>query len=111
MNLTNRPVYQKTPKANKLISKKQIEWREQARALGCCVKNHECEGATEMHHIGTGAGGKKNHDKQIPLCNNHHVGKRGIHTIGRKIWQAEYGTEETHLEAVKASLTQKGYID
>lgn len=49
---------------------------------------------TEIHHIETGAGGRKNHDRVIPLCYRHHRGAEGIHFIGRKPWRNQFGTEQ-----------------
>lgn len=49
---------------------------------------------TEIHHIETGAGGRKNHDRVIPLCFKHHRGAEGIHFIGRKVWCERFGTEQ-----------------
>lgn len=61
----------------------------------------------EIHHALTGAGGRKNHDKVLPLCFNHHRGPQGIHTIGRKAWARIYGTEQELLD--KLSLMLQNY--
>jgi len=82
----------------KAPTKSQRERWERIRALGCSV----CKAfLTEIHHCFTGMGGRKNHDLVIGLCNLHHTGKRGIHKIGRKAWQACYGTETEHLAKVE----------
>lgn len=57
-----------------------------------------------VHHALTGAGGRRNHMAVLPLCHNHHQGREGIHTIGRKAWQAKYGHEIELLERVKKLL-------
>jgi len=57
---------------------------------GCVI----CGAPAEIHHCETGMGGRKNHDKFITLCYRHHRGEQGIHTLGRKRWQATYGTEQ-----------------
>jgi hypothetical protein len=73
---------------------------EALRVLGCIVRGPGCEGATQIHHCGTGGGGGKKHRFVIPLCYGHHVGRAGIHTIGRRTWQAKHGTElELHQKA------------
>lgn len=58
----------------------------------------------EVHHAGTGAGGRKNHMKVLPLCVNHHRGAQGIHTIGRKVWRELFGTEDKLLQQVDVML-------
>lgn len=57
-----------------------------------------------VHHAETGGGGRRNHMKVLPLCYNHHQGREGIHTIGRKLWRHRYGTEIDLLEKVKNAL-------
>lgn len=58
-----------------------------------------------VHHAETGMGGRKNHMKVLPLCWNHHQGRDGIHKMGRKPWQAKYGTEQELLAKVAQQLT------
>lgn len=82
-------------------TKAQRQRWELIRALGCIV----CRAwAAEIHHCGTGAGGRKDHDKVIPLCVPHHRGVFGIHTIGRKRWRENYGSEEELMKQVEARL-------
>lgn len=71
----------------------QRRWTE-IRLLGCII----CEGIAEIHHCFTGGGGRKNHDHVIGLCNRHHTGKDGIHTLSRKIWEPIYGTEQELID-------------
>jgi hypothetical protein len=91
------PVYKKTlgnnRKSNQPTAKQRKAW-EEIRKLGCSVCG---ESNPQIHHCFTGGGGRKDHDKIIPLCEYHHVGAMGIHTLGRKKWQAEYGSEEELL--------------
>ena len=68
--------------------------------LGCIV----CAGPASVHHAGTGAGGRRDHMKVLPLCYYHHQGEQGIHTLGRKRWGAVYGTEDELLAKVDAAL-------
>jgi len=99
MNLTNRPVTPrgiKRTKGNKPTKAQRERW-ERIRALGCSV----CGIMAEIHHALTGAGGRKNHDEVFPLCSYHHRGGAGIHSIGRRAWQALFGKEQEHLEKVK----------
>jgi len=83
-------------------TKKQIERRERIRELGCIVqrtRKHECKGwKIEMHHCGTNAGGRKNHDKQIPLCQWLH---QEISRLSLRVWETIWGTEEEHLAIVE----------
>ncbi len=64
------------------------------RLLGCII----CGGVVEIHHCGTGAGGRKDHSKTIGLCFHHHSGLWfGIHSVGREKWQLMFGTENELL--------------
>lgn len=101
MNITGRPVYEKKakPKKSNAPTTAQRKRWEVIRSLGCIV----CFHPAEIHHCFTGKGGRKDHDKVIPLCTLHHTGQRGIHR-GRKAWQATYGTEEQLIETVAALI-------
>lgn len=61
-----------------------------------------------IHHCGTGAGGRKNHDKVVPLCWEHHLGDEGINSLTGKIsrsdWEEKYITEKEMLEQVAVGL-------
>lgn len=59
--------------------------------LGCLI----CGGLATIHHLFTGAGGRKNHNRVAPLCWEHHVGLEGIdgRVMSKKQWQAKYMTE------------------
>lgn len=87
----------------KAPTKKQRERWGQLAALGCMISTSQCAGRITIHHCGTGGGGRKNHDKVIPLCYEHHLGKLGIDGkhIGKKHWQQIYGTEEFLMEKLK----------
>jgi hypothetical protein len=63
---------------------------------GCVL----CKGHASVHHAETGMGGRKDHDKVFPLCFYHHQGEEGIHTLGRKVWQEKYGSEQHWMEIV-----------
>lgn len=66
------------------------------------VKEMDCiicgDYPVDVHHTDTGMGVCKDHMKVLPLCFDHHRGKNGIGTVGRKIWELAYGTEEKSLE-------------
>lgn len=76
-------------------TKKQLEMWDRLREHGCAICRNPY---VHIHHCGTGAGGRKNHDFVLPLCEAHHTGKEGIHSLGRKKWQALYGTEQELLD-------------
>jgi hypothetical protein len=91
----------------KPATKAQKEWMERVRRLGCRVCRNLNLGDTPaaIHHCLTGAGGRKDHWKVLPLCHYHHQGEQGIHTLGRKVWQAKYGTEEQLMQQVREELS------
>lgn len=65
----------------------------------------------EIHHAFTGGGGRKDHDKVLPLCYDHHRGAHGIHTLGRKRWVFHYGSEQDAYGKVLAYLALEGVND
>lgn len=110
MNLTGRPPYQKGTakrRSNKPTAQQIKRWG-QIINMGCILNFmgifHDCRGRTTIHHCGTGGGGRKDHDKVVPLCANMHTGADGIDgkkNISKRGWQAKYCTEEEMLEAVE----------
>ena len=87
-------------KVSKQPTKAQRKRWEQIRALGCIV----CQSySAEIHHCFTGGGGRKDHDKVIPLCIPHHTGIDGIHR-SRKRFAENYGTEQELLDKVETML-------
>ena len=105
MNLTGQPVYakgrkRKTRGRHPTVAERK-HW-EAVRALGCMARG--CGKSTpEIHHTGTGGGGRKDHMKVIGLCHHHHRGEQGIHTLSRRVWESIYGTEKEHLERIALS--------
>ena len=105
-NLTGQPVYVKGQKrksrSRQPTAAERKHW-EAVRQLGCmafgCGRSNP-----EIHHCGTGAGGRKDHLKVIGLCSLHHRGEKGIHTLSRRVWEPIYGSEAEHLERVSLSL-------
>lgn len=95
MNLTGQGVYQRG-KPKKKLKGDRSNW-ERIRALGCII----CGTSNpHLHHALTGSGRRKDDTKVLPLCYFHHQGEQGIHTLGRKVWQALYGTETELLDKV-----------
>lgn len=87
------------------MNKAEREWLNRVEELGCVI----CRGPAQIHHLLSrkrGMGTKASHYETIPVCFNHHVGRKGIHQIGRKTWEAKYDTEENFLQ--KILLTLKG---
>lgn len=66
------------------------------REYGCLICRAH---SPSIHHLFTGAGGRKDHDKVAPLCHNHHQGKKdGLHEIGRKAFAARFMSEQEMQE-------------
>jgi hypothetical protein len=89
------------------MNAKERRWNALVRDLSCIVRvGHYkiCGSPAAIHHTGTGAGGRKDNMKVIPICHYHHQGDQGIHTIGRKAWEKLYGTEEELLNKVNKLL-------
>lgn len=109
MNLTKQSVYQKG--ANSLgkppTAEEKHYWGKLAE-MGCIINNHECEGRTTIHHAGTGAGGRKNHKRVLPLCIEHHLGERGINSLtgamSRREWEEAYGMESELLAKLETII-------
>jgi hypothetical protein len=85
--------------------------------LGCAV----CGQPPQIHHLTglkyRGMGQKAGDECTIPLCMNHHTGQQGIHSIGKRQWEADYGTQEELLEITNVKIEmlrqiqQHGYFD
>lgn len=91
----------------KAPTKAQRKRWDEISLLGCVVgPSSTCRGRTTIHHCGTGAGGRKNHDKVIPLCWEHHLGDEGIDggKISKRQWQAKYGSEVSLMVKVQDVL-------
>lgn len=105
MNLTGRPVYvkgQKRKARSRSPNATELNHWTKVRSLGCQARG--CGRANpEIHHCGTGGGGRKDHMKVIGLCELHHRGEQGIHTLSRRVWEPIFGSEAEHLERVAIS--------
>lgn len=75
-------------------------WMTRVGALPCLI----CEqmglpqqGRTHVHHCFDTA--HRNDMLVIPICDDHHTGPNGFHTLGAREFQRRYRTDETHLLA------------
>lgn len=116
MNLTGRAPYQKgtAKKKSRWPTAAQVRYRETVRALGCILKHlriaHPCRGRITAHHTGTGGGGRKDHDKIVPLCASMHTGPDGIDgrkNFSKASWQRHYATEKRMLAKVAQLMRGK----
>jgi hypothetical protein len=99
---TKKPLPKRSKKNKPPTAEQRKRWNEIVK-LGCAVKNWECTPRViTIHHCGTEAGGRKDHDKVIGLCFNHHLSKEyGIDGRGKyskKTWQEHYGSEQHFLD-------------
>lgn len=80
---------------------------EKLKRLGCCVCHYGGNPA-DIHHIETGMGRRKRHDRTIPLCKFHHVDSR-VSVHGNKSgFEYFFGTEAELLAKVNALLERMG---
>lgn len=115
MSLTGRPPYQKTggslkKKPNKPRADHRERWSRIVE-LGCILTYFDvtnCSGRITIHHLYTGAGGRKDHEKVAGLCLNHHLQDEGVNSltgkISRREWEAKYATERELEEKTKELL-------
>lgn len=106
MSLCGRPPYQKgsAKKKSNEPTAAQIRYREEVRELGCILGHlgiaHQCHYRITIHHTGTGGGGRKDHDKVVPICVTMHIGPDGIdgrQNYSKIDWQEKFCTEEAML--------------
>ena len=111
MNLTGRQVYIKGGRRQGKTAVTTLIRRywSAVASVGCIVAGLSCGGRITIHHCGTGAGGRKDHGKVIPLCWNHHLGPEGIDgkRMSKRAWQDKYGTELVLLKRLER-LLKKG---
>lgn len=93
----------------KPATKKQRERWNRILDFGCSVAH--CGKSPCIHHCETGRGRRKDHDKVIGLCYDHHQGKLGIHTLSRRIWEGTFGTEQDHMLKIAILLGEKNADD
>ena len=66
-----------------------------------------CAYPGNVHHIHDG-GQPPNDWHTIPLCHLHHQGLLGVHTLGRKAWEKDYGSLAGHLQKTDEWLIANG---
>lgn len=91
------------------VTSAQLRRWETIRQLGCIVRNRDCMGRITIHHCGTKMGCRKDHDKVIGLCWEHHLGSEGVDgkKMSKRGWQDKYGTEEYLLYKTSKLLGEK----
>ena len=77
---------------------------ERISSMGCVI----CGGVANIHHAGTGSGGRKDHDKVFALCLKHHDRQftTGLH-YSRKQFEALHGTEAELLTKTERLLQER----
>ena len=89
-----------------MANKNEKNYMARVARLGCivCETVLGYEGSPAViHHIRRA--GKRSTSPIIPLCVRHHTGEDGIHFLGRRAFEAKFGTtEEALLEKVQQSL-------
>jgi len=90
-------------------TKAQKQYMDMVASFGCivCWNLGHSDTPAMVHHTLTGGGGRRDDDMILGLCHLHHQGRDGIHTIGRKKWHAEYGTETELMQQTKELLGVK----
>lgn len=75
------------------------------QALHCIIcRKAGLESPAEVHHV-TEAGRRLGHMMHtLGLCPRHHRGKVGIHGMGRKAFEREYGTQKDLLAETQRLL-------
>lgn len=80
--------------------------------LGCAICRRLGYGNTppEIHHqrTGTGAGKRASHYQTVGLCPEHHRGSTGLHGMGRKAFERQYGVTEVELVEETQRLLSSG---
>jgi hypothetical protein len=76
-----------------------------------CACRHCKSRCQELHpprglEFGTGMSLKASHMLVIPLCQKHH---HEFHNLGRKTWEARYGTQAEMIEWVRSVLGMSAY--
>ena len=87
------------------MTKDEKEHYRKVAELGCSLCRHQGNEGTpcELHHIRRA--GKRSNAPVIGLCPYHHRGSNtGIHGMGRKRFEREYGITEETLHAQTLGL-------
>lgn len=88
-----------------MADKDERDWLDLVHQIPCvvCLQTEGKESNAAAHHIREDQGVSKRakHFLVAALCPEHHQGGQGIHTLGRRVWEARYGTE---LDAMSATV-------
>ena len=67
----------------------------------CCELIGYAGTPAQVHHVRTKHGwGRSSHFDTIPLCERHHTGQTGVHTLGRDEFAAHHGYSEIEMLAI-----------
>jgi hypothetical protein len=92
------------------MSKAMQEYKNRVAELGCaiCRRQGHPDSPACLHHArtGTGAGRRAPDTDIVPLCHEHHQGNSGLHGLGRKAFEREYGVTELELVAETQCLAR-----
>ena len=91
------------------MSNQEKQHKQNLAKLGCMVCRRLYgikSGEVELHHRRKGMGwGKGDYTTLIPLCVEHHRGNSGVHGLGTKGFEKNYGfTEEDLLNDAQEAL-------
>lgn len=83
------------------MTKAEQAYKSALAEIGCAMchylyGDHE-PGPVELHHLRTGGWGKGDYTTLIPLCVRHHRGSEGIHHLGTKLFEREFGVTQKQL--------------
>jgi len=92
-------------KRNRAITEEERIHLLRVKRLPCSICHKAAP--SQAHHTDTKMGLKKDHNKVIPLCYEHHQGKKGIHHLGRKTWETAYNSEDYHLRKTRENYKRK----
>lgn len=83
------------------------EHKRKILEIGCivsgnpnCVAHHCCGGSMLEYGFKRGIGMKNSDWLVIPLSVDFHTGDLGIHRIGVKTWEKQFGTQINHLKTI-----------
>ena len=83
-------------------TKAERDYMNRVASLGCILCRHlgYGESSAELHHPRTGQGMamRASNFSVIPLCPEHHRGNTGLHGMGRKAFERQYGLTEIDLQ-------------
>lgn len=83
------------------MTKAEKQHKQRVSELGCSVCMHifgnHPPGEVELHHLRSGGWGKGDYKTLMPLCYEHHRGQFGIHGMGTKAFEKNYGITQQEL--------------